>query len=68
MSTIRTMDRHLFLAVMQVAREECAHGHWDDLAPLLQTTWESLREEGTPPWETVAEEIQESCRSSGYVH
>jgi hypothetical protein len=62
------MDAHLFEAVLQVAREECAHGNWDELAPVLRATWESLREEGTPAWETVEQEVRASCQQSGYVH
>jgi hypothetical protein len=68
MSMVRNMDAPLFEAVLKVAREECAHGTWDELSPILRRTWEALRDQDTPGWEAVEHEVQASCRESGYVH
>ncbi len=68
MPMVRNMDAELFEAVLKVAREECAHGTWEELSPILRRTWEALRDEGSPGWEVVEHEVQASCRESGYVH
>lgn len=68
MSMARNLDAQLFEAVLKVAREECAHGTWDELSPILRRTWEALRDQDTPGWEAVEHEVQASCRESGYVH
>jgi hypothetical protein len=61
----RSIDTHLLLAILKVAREECAHNDWDSLEPVLAAAWEDLREDDTPPWTVVAEEIQLACRREG---
>ena len=68
MPMIRSMDADLFQAVLKVAREECAHGTWDELSPVLRRTWEALRADDSPSWELVEAEVQATCRESGYVH
>jgi hypothetical protein len=50
-----------------VAREECAHNGWGDLEPVLAAAWEDLRDEGTPTWDVVAEEIQLACQREGIL-
>jgi hypothetical protein len=61
------VDRHLLLAVLKVAREECARGGWDTLEPILAEVWEDLRDAQTPPWAVVSDEIQRVCRDEGVV-
>lgn len=60
-------DAHLLLAILKVAREECAHNDWGELEPVLAAAWDDLRDEGTPSWDVVAEEIQLACRREGLV-
>jgi hypothetical protein len=60
-------DAHLLLAILKVAREECAHNGWGDLEPVLAAAWEDLRDEGTPTWDVVAEEIQLACQREGIL-
>ena len=67
MPLIRNIDAHLFEAVLKVAREECAHGTWDELSPVLRKSWDALREEGSPTWEMVEQEVRASCRESGML-
>ncbi|MCC8361629.1 hypothetical protein LK996_00835 [Lysobacter sp. A6] len=62
-----SVDTHLLLAILKVAREECSHNHWDELEPVLAAAWEDLRDDGTPPWEIVADEIQHACRKEGML-
>jgi hypothetical protein len=68
MPMVRNMDAQLFEAVLKVAREECEHGTWDELSPILRRTWEALRDAESPTWETVEGEVQATCRESGYLH
>lgn len=63
----RNVNAHLLLAILKVAREECSHNHWEEMEPVLAAAWEDLRDNGTPPWEIVAEEIQRACRHEGFV-
>jgi hypothetical protein len=57
----------LLVAILKVAREECGHGNWEDLEPILAAAWEDLRDEDTPAWDVVCEEIQQACRSEGLL-
>lgn len=63
----RPMDAHLFQAVLQVAKEECACSSWDELAPVLESTWERLRGEHAPTWHDVVEDVRASCIEAGFV-
>lgn len=60
-------DAYLLLAILRVAPEECAHNNWAELEPVLAAAWDDLRDEGTPSWDVVAEEIQLACRREGYI-
>ncbi|KGQ18090.1 hypothetical protein LF41_1444 [Lysobacter dokdonensis DS-58] len=68
MAITRAMDAHLFEAVLKVAREECAHGSWDELSPVLHKAWDALRGDDAPDWAAVEAHVQASCRDAGYVH
>ena len=63
----QSLDAHLLLAILKVAREECAHNAWGEIEPVLAAAWDDLRDEGTPSWDVVAEEIQLACRREGLV-
>ena len=67
MNTSRALETHLLNAVLKIAKEECANGTWDEVAPALASTWERLREEGTPAWPEVADEVRASCVDAGLV-
>jgi hypothetical protein len=56
---------HLLLAIIQIAREECAHSNWEELEPRLAASWEDLRDDDTPSWDVVAEEIERVCQRDG---
>ena len=58
---------HLLLSIIQIAREECSHGKWQELEPILAVRWESLRDNDTPSWDVVVEEIEHACRREGAV-
>ena len=60
-------DAVLLLAILRIAREECAHNNWNELEPVLAAAWDDLRDEQTPPWEIVAEEVQLACRREGLL-
>ena len=60
-------DAHLLLAILKVAREECAHNRWGDLEPILAAAWEDLRDQDTPAWDVVADEIQLACQREGIL-
>ena len=60
--TLRTkVAPHRLLAIIQVAREACADSNWSALEPVLAARWDELRDDDTPPWEVVAEEIEQAC-------
>lgn len=65
--TRQSPDTHLLLAILKVARQECAHNDWGDIEPVLAAAWDDLRDEGTPSWEVVSEEIQLACRREGLL-
>jgi hypothetical protein len=67
MSKATNVDTHLLVAILKVAREECARTGWQEMEPILAAAWEDLRDEDTPPWDLVAEEIQYACRGDGLV-
>jgi len=60
-------DPHLFQAVLQVAKEECACATWDELAPVLEATWERLRQQDSADWSAVVDDVRASCVEAGYV-
>ena len=60
-------DATLLLAILKVAREECAHNNWNELEPVLAAAWDELRDDCTPQWEIVAEEVQLACRRDGVL-
>jgi len=62
METPSPVDAHLLLAILKVAREECSRNRWEELEPILASAWEDLREQDTPPWDVVVEEVQLACR------
>ena len=67
MAQQNNLDAHLLLAILKVAREECAHNTWSQLEPVLASAWEDLREADTPPWDQVVEEIQLACVRGGVL-
>lgn len=60
-------DAFLLDAVLRIAREECAHGHWEDIEPALAATWERLRRPTSPSWNTVAEQVRTCCEREGLL-
>ena len=52
---------------MEKKREKMEVGTWDEVAQALASTWERLREEGTPAWPEVADEVRASCVDAGLV-
>lgn len=60
-------DAILFNAVLRIAREECAHGRWDELEPALAASWERLRDENAPHWEDVADRVRACCEDEGVL-
>jgi hypothetical protein len=60
-------DSRLLVAILRVARENCEHGNWEELEPILAAAWEDLRDEQTPSWDVVSEEIQEACKAEGVL-
>lgn len=56
----KASEPHLLKAIIRTAREECAHATWDELEPVLAEAWEDLRGADAPPWDLVADEIQEA--------
>ena len=67
METSKHLDTHLLVAVLKIAREECGRTDWHQLEPILAAAWEDLREEGTPAWDFVAEEVERACVSEGLL-
>lgn len=67
MDTQKSLDAHLLLAILKVAREECDRTDWNDLEPILAAAWEDLREEGTPAWDVVADEVERACSREGLL-
>ena len=60
----QTVDTRLMLAVIEIAKDECARGDWDRLEPALEAAWERLRTEDAPPWSVVADEVLASCEAA----
>ena len=46
-------DAALLLAILRIAREECAHINWNELEPVLAAAWDDLRDDSTPQWEIL---------------
>jgi hypothetical protein len=67
MAEQHSVETHLLLAVLKIARDECASGSWEELEPILAAAWERLRGDDAPPWAVVAEEVQASCHSAGIL-
>ena len=65
MDPFQSVDTRLKLAVIQIAKEECARGDWDRLEPALEAAWERLRTDDAPPWAVVADEVLASCVAAG---
>lgn len=61
-------DAMLLEAVLEIARDECAHGDWDEIEPLLAQAWEELREDATAPWDGIAQRVRASCERKGRLH
>lgn len=61
-------DARLLAAILQVAREECGHGSWEQLEPTLAASWERLRDARSPAWPDVAERVRLSCEQEGLLH
>lgn len=58
----------LFEAVLEIARDECVYGDWDEIEPLLAEAWEELRDDDTVPWARIADRVRASCESKGRLH
>lgn len=58
----------LLEAVLEIARDECLYGDWDEIEPLLAEAWEELRDDDTVHWAGVKERVRASCESKGRLH
>lgn len=58
----------LLEAVLDIARDECMHGDWDEIEPLLAEAWEELRDDDIVPWAGVAERVRASCERKDRLH
>ncbi len=61
-------DEILLNAVLRVAQEECFHGKWSYLEPVLARIWSRLRSVECPPWPEVAERVRTLCEGRGLLH
>ena len=67
-STSNLREAMLLEAVLEIARDECTHGEWDEIEPLLAEAWEELRGDDTVPWAGIAERVRASCETKGRLH
>lgn len=63
----RRVDLHLLKAVINVARQNCGRSEWDEIEPSLAAAWEDLRDEETPGWNAVRDEIRATCREANLL-
>jgi hypothetical protein len=66
--TSNLREAMLLEAVLEIACDECLHGEWDEIEPLLAEAWEELRGDGTVPWTGVAERVRAWCETKGRLH
>lgn len=61
-------DEILLNAVLSVAHEECFHGRWHELEPVMANVWNRLRSPECPPWSEVSDRVRIVCEGEGLLH